>query len=491
MNDVVVNGAGPVGLTFAMAVLDGAALKNVAKPNVQIWDPHITPWRETVIRLPYSIAASLPNQVQMELFGETPSSYQRLFVPVPCKMSRAVENSRVHTPLDALPSQYAANVQTKQFQEAAMRYLMTHHTQNCSLRHGKCPPEILRQAAVVIQSFGKSARKTNPIAGNAVSEEKPFTMPACHPHGLFVLFDRGDVADGSQDPDYLLFNEKDNGFSAFQSHCLTNPVQVYIWPEGVTNDTGCCAAPTSLDDLIANGRSFGLRSLFDCVSYLQGNEDWWWEVSRRCRLQETSSNDPVPKERACTLEWQMDCPGWRQQYPSQGEKACSQAFESWFDAVRFQISLNLYKMGIVGTHAENFLHKVRLCYAQREPYRYDSVCTEVEGIPVIYLGDSAGSTDFKKGLSCGRGLFCAADLAAETINHFAHQSQCTLGQASWKAAFQYGAQKYQQLWRSIEMVSEWRDDFDASFKYLQAGRWPGQNVPLHANPGFPSAFFGA
>ena len=62
-----------------------------------------------------------------------------------------------------------------------------------------------------------------------------------------------------------------------------------------------------------------------------------------------------------------------------------------FHSVASKISLNLHKMGIIGTHAERFLHKIRLCCAQRQPYRYDGVYTEVEGVPVVYLGDSAGS----------------------------------------------------------------------------------------------------
>merc|ERR1712232_117130 len=118
----------------------------------------------------------------------------------------------------------------------------------------------------------------------------------------------------------------------------------------------------------------------------------------------------VPAEATCSLEWRGGFPGYQSMLPGTREKASSPAFEAWFDAVRYQVSLNLYKMGIFGSCAETFLHKVRLCYARREPYRYNSVYTEVEAVPVIYVGDSAGSTDFKKGLSCGRGLLCACQL---------------------------------------------------------------------------------
>jgi hypothetical protein len=199
---------------------------------------------------------------------------------------------------------------------------------------------------------------------------------------------------------------------------------------------------------------------------------------------------PLSRDETCTLEWRSGFPGWSHEYAGKGAKASSAAFEAWFDAVRFQISLNLYKMGIFGSHAENFLSKVRLCYGRRQPYRYESVYTQVEGIPVIYLGDSAGSTDFKQGLSCGRGLLCAVELAFGTLVHLADQMRLIQNQISWKAACQCGAQRYQQIWSSPEMVSEWREDYDASWKYLQNGRTMGHSSFLRDGR-FPSRLLGA
>jgi hypothetical protein len=293
-------------------------------------------------------------------------------------------------------------------------------------------------------------------------EEPCVDVQAPNPHGLFVLFDRNDVAHGAQDVNYRLFNQHYNGFATFQSHRYTNAVQTYIWPEDVTNDIGLDLPLRSHSDLISHGRSVGLKSLFDCVPELQGEEDWWWELSRRCRLNDQNSNG-LPKDSATTLGGKQDC------FLGMGEKASSLAFESWFDAVRYQIAHNLFRMGIFGGQAENFLDKVRMVYARREPYRYSSVYTEVEGVPVLYLGDSAGSTDFKKGMSCGRGLICAAKLAISTMHHFAIQ-QKSIAQADLRCAFQIGGMEYQQDWNSMEMKSEWRDDFDPSYKYCRLGR---------------------
>lgn len=466
---VVVNGAGPVGLTFSMALLDRATALGLPKPHVQIWDPNMKPWREIVIRLPHAIATSLPEQVQMELWEETASAPQRLFIPGPCNPCGVAEKCRVHDNISCPSSQYTACVQVKQFQEVTMRYLRERHAQHCSFNEGRCPPEVMRGAAAVLQCYGRAARKANPISGNPVSEEDPvIDTSVASENGLFVLFDRRDVVEGHRDPGYIEFNKQGNGISVFQSHAQDNAVQAYIWPEDVTNSTGLPQMPMTHEQLINHGPSFGLRALFDCVEVLQGEERWWWEFSRRCRLQD-ESRVPVPREETCTLEHRAGCPGWAFDYPRAGEKARSPAFHAWFDAVRFQIALNLFKMGIFGSQAEKFLHKVRLCYARRQPYRYNRVRTEVEDVPVIYLGDSAGSTDFKKGLSCGRGLLCAARLAFDCLDGVIQQLQVA-GQASLKQAFRYGSQCYEQHWISEEMVAEWSPDFDATFKYLMMGR---------------------
>jgi len=466
---VVINGAGPVGLTTAIALLDVSSQMGIPMPKVQIWDPCLRPWREVVIRIPHSIAVSLPEQVQMELWGETTASPQRVFVRGQCNFDITVENSRVHDSYSEHPSRYTAIVQVKHFQEACLSYLRMRHAQHCTINEGTCPPGVMREAAAVIQSYGKAARKSNPISGNLASQEDPcHGMSTPSPHGLFVLFNRDDVMDGVQDTNYRHFNSRYNGFATFQSHRRSNTVQTYIWPEEVNNDMGLAPVPASHEELLANGRSLSLRALFDCVPQMQGEEDWWWELSRRCRLQDQDGKSVAP-ELACTLEWRRGCSGHQTSYPQMDAKACSPAFHAWFDAVRYQISLNLYKMGIFGSCAESFLKKVRLCYARREPYRYNSVYTEVESVPLFYIGDSAGSTDFKKGLSCGRGLLCAAQLAFDVGRSIVEQMK-KCGQADLKHAFQCSGRQYQQAWNSSDMMSEWRDDFDPTHKYLLTGR---------------------
>jgi hypothetical protein len=296
------------------------------------------------IKLPLTIAALLPEQVQMELWKETVAAPKQVF-SADCGSDRRIENCRVHNPRGFKSN--LAIVQVKQFQLVLNRYLRRHHSSNCSFHVGVCPPDVMAKASVVMQTYGRAAREANPIPGNTVSEEKPITdLEVPSPHGLFVLFDRSAVTHGEQDPAFWEFNQNYNGFNVFQSHDLANVVQVYIWPENVNDVTGCPNTPKTHEELIQGGGLFGLRALFDCVATLQGSEDWWWELSRRCRLQ--NAHGPVPKAEQCSLNWKTGKTG----YCKAGEKASSPAFETWFNAVRHQISLNLYKMGIIGSHAD-------------------------------------------------------------------------------------------------------------------------------------------
>jgi len=100
-----------------------------------------------------------------------------------------------------------------------------------------------------------------------------------------------------------------------------------------------------------------------------------------------------------------------------------------------------------------------------------SICSyrSGEAVPGSLLGLPSCTAHFKKGMSCGRGLICAAKVAISTMHHFAIQ-QKSIAQADLRCAFQFGGMEYQQDWNSMEMKSEWRDDFDPSYKYCRLGR---------------------
>ncbi len=64
--------------------------------------------------------------------------------------------------------------------------------------------------------------------------------------------------------------------------------------------------------------------------------------------------------------------------------------------------------------------KIRVFYAARSEYYWDAVTSDMEipiNCPLFFLGDSAGSTDYKFGLSVGRGLLAAQQLSSVLTRH--------------------------------------------------------------------------
>jgi len=55
------------------------------------------------------------------------------------------------------------------------------------------------------------------------------------------------------------------------------------------------------------------------------------------------------------------------------------------------------------------LHDVNVFYAERGEYYYEQVVDRRLDRPLFYFGDSAGSTDYKLGLSLGRGVCAVKD----------------------------------------------------------------------------------
>lgn len=60
--------------------------------------------------------------------------------------------------------------------------------------------------------------------------------------------------------------------------------------------------------------------------------------------------------------------------------------------------------------------KIRVYYATRCEYCYDKAATSICGTPLLFVGDSAGGTDYKLGLSLGRGLITTMNLVHEMKN---------------------------------------------------------------------------
>lgn len=94
----------------------------------------------------------------------------------------------------------------------------------------------------------------------------------------------------------------------------------------------------------------------------------------------------------------------------------------------------------VGIELPSDLTKIKMFYASRSEYYWHIVATKTPwqkdfDAPIFFLGDSAGSTDYKFGLSVGRG-FLAVDVLTNSMQHYNYD-------------FDQIVSTYQTYWNSV------------------------------------------
>lgn len=80
--------------------------------------------------------------------------------------------------------------------------------------------------------------------------------------------------------------------------------------------------------------------------------------------------------------------------------------QRWFDLYKRTMKEILYRLQVPVVPDE----KIKVYYAQRSEYYYENAATTLMGVPVLFIGDASGCTDYKLGLSLGRGLFTVMHL---------------------------------------------------------------------------------
>lgn len=99
-------------------------------------------------------------------------------------------------------------------------------------------------------------------------------------------------------------------------------------------------------------------------------------------------------------------------------KGLTGAPRKWFECYRTEIFKIAEKSDIA---LPDDLSQIRVFYASRSEYYWDVAATNMPwqkgSRPLFFLGDSAGSTDYKSGLSMGRGLLSVQALSQYIINH--------------------------------------------------------------------------
>lgn len=92
--------------------------------------------------------------------------------------------------------------------------------------------------------------------------------------------------------------------------------------------------------------------------------------------------------------------------------------QKWFERYKTIVLKTAKKFDIT---LPDDLSRIQVFYASRMEYYWNDVVTEIPwksgSRPLFFLGDSAGSTDYKSGLSLGRGLLAVQELSQLMMEH--------------------------------------------------------------------------
>lgn len=92
-----------------------------------------------------------------------------------------------------------------------------------------------------------------------------------------------------------------------------------------------------------------------------------------------------------------------------GMNALTKNEQKWFDAFAIAVRRSLQHFEIPFPSED----KIKVFYASRKEYFYDVSAASYLNIPFLFIGDSSGCTDFRYGLSLGRGLLATKQLIHE------------------------------------------------------------------------------
>jgi len=139
------------------------------------------------------------------------------------------------------------------------------------------------------------------------------------------------------------------------------------------------------------------------ASFMKASPEMWDTVKAACK--QTRAIHP---DQQCNLNTDAPLP------------ANATAYEQWYKELREQIIKGSIEVGALDTDYN--LTNAKLFYASRSEYYYQQTQAyhalpgSDKKLPMFFLGDSAGSTDWALGLSGGRGMLSATELAGSIVD---------------------------------------------------------------------------
>lgn len=425
--NVIVGGSGPVGVVFALRLLEGLnTTQRQSLPLVKLYDP-ITPWRRTVIRIPFSEAKRLPMELRNALWP-IETIRNRIFGKA------SMEDPRFTPEMDY---EFWPFIEVVDFQSKVREYMDLHFPGYFEYIKTDRQTDPKKKFNYPVDEFTVGMACTCGFQGNdlrtlyaddpALSKLVKTPNDGIQQHGMLVQFSRS--AAEEYRPRISYHNVSKLGLTYAASNNAQKAVQTYVYPKG------------------------------EMLPLLSRARPLFWEVLGTACKQSSS----IKADDQCNLNTS-----------AQHQIASNvSGFDQWFKDVRNNVTGHLTDLGAFGPDLS--LSDAKFFYADRFEYYYPKaeaykVLPESrKSLPMFFLGDAAGSTDYALGLSGGRGMIAATEVA-DAIVSLVHQGY------SLAQAFNQTRPVYQQYWNSVlenefnqkDPGLEFRKDIYE--KYFLAGR---------------------
>lgn len=511
---LVVRGAGPTGLFLSAQLLSEVEKRNqrygdvLRMPLIIALDTVKDPWRGPVIRIPYSIAKDLPDSlkralwpkliVRQRMFGPQPrdnGTWRITYQNVPLVEIRDFELKLREYLQRTFPEDFQLSiVERSDFgipvsSDKPVRIVGQFAT--CGTPGGQSLRKHLREQAELLK-FAPGALEQDGLFDDASWDdfltriENPLfaddrhktSRPSFHP-GFSILLNPGTQSDGSvvqtEQPFYDDLEQPSNNLGMHHRCGMTyscanndrNAVQIYLFPHEKCPEIAHSERVRKLFGELVNDAT-GLPLRKELFPYLTA-------------FSNSSSHRP-PELRARALEMQRFV----------GAPEPTSDAEFWLRDFREAVLEMMQEIGVLSKDRDELARcGARLHYAKRSESYFKKVTlsrapvelvnnldrSEVLNtfhVPILFAGDSAGGTDYKAGLSGGRGLMAVKDTARVLARALWHQEKV----GNWTHALLETLLMYQKHWEGIV-----RDEFgtdigteglgsneNAWFRYITQGR---------------------
>ena len=373
----IIVGGGPVGCYLAYKLLTSSPHKQVVLFESRLFD------RPQVIRIPFIVADDFPPYVKNKMWCDI-ETRSRIFDPgLSTDINFWPKPDYSFWPwisISAFQTTFIHFLKTDPLYKDRFYFIpddgnITKNTWHTAIK--KAYPNFnasisLSTGAIFCTcgTYAKNLRQELNVSGG-----KPFEIKG---HGIYLIYQNKKIEHYKRNENPLSYVALgSNGISYAATNNSNLDVQLYTYPEG------------------------GLADIFH-------------------EIPEEFIQRAVYKQNSCALDMRGN--------------GLTNTTQKWFDRYKAEIFRIANKFNIP---IPNDFSRIQVFYAPRSEYYWDVAATIIPwqeySRPLFFLGDSAGSTDYKSGLSMGRGLLSVQSLTKSIVTHSGDFSKITPDfQAYWE-----------------------------------------------------------